>query len=82
MSAEWLVCEQQDPVDNPERTQAAIAIKTETMLRVFSHSHQDLGTAVLNVLEHPDTPNRDPCEESIAVVLSSGGKGTDNFICI
>ena len=49
---------------------------------MFSHSHQDPGSAVLNVLELLDAPARDPCEERIAVVQSSRDKGMDKFLYI
>lgn len=44
-------------------------------LLVFAHSHQDLGSTVLYLLELLNTLARD--EKCIAAVHSGGGKGVD-----
>ena len=48
----------------------------------FSHSHQDPGSTVLDVLQLLNALARDPSEESIAVVQSRGDKGMDELLCI
>ena len=56
-------------------------MKTELVV-VLSQSHQDPGSAVMNVLELLDAPARDPCEEHVAVVQSRGDYDTNKFLCI
>lgn len=48
---------------------------------VFTHPHQDPGSAVLNVLEPLETLARYPDEECVTVVQPGGDKGMDEFLC-
>ena len=46
---------------------------------IFSHSHQDPRSAVLNVLELLKARARGPDEKSITVIQPGGDKGVDQF---
>lgn len=48
---------------------------------MFTHPHQDPGSAVLNILEPLKTLVRDPDEECITVVQPGGDKGMDELLC-
>ena len=45
----------------------------------LTHSHQDPGSAVLNILELFKALARDPDEKCVAVVQPGGDKGVDEF---
>ena len=49
---------------------------------IFSHPHQDPGSAVLDVLEPLKALARDPDEKSIAIVQPGGDKGVDQLFSI
>lgn len=48
---------------------------------MFSHPHQDPGSAVLNILELLKAPARNPDEECIAVIQPGGDKSMDELLC-
>ena len=45
----------------------------------LSHSHQDPGSAILDILELFEALARDPDEKCVAVVQPGGDKGVDEF---
>ena len=45
----------------------------------LSHSHQDPGSAVLNILELFEALARDPDEKCVAVIQPGGDGGMDEF---
>lgn len=49
---------------------------------MFSHPHQDPGSAVLNMLELLKALARNPDEECVAVVEPGGDKGVDQLFCV
>lgn len=48
---------------------------------MFSHPHQDPGSAVLNILELLKAPARNPDEECITIVQPGGDKSMDELLC-
>ena len=48
---------------------------------MFTHPHQDPGSAVLNILKPLEALARDPDEECVTVVQPGGDKGMDELLC-
>ena len=46
---------------------------------IFSHSHQDPGSTILNALQPLDALGGDPDEKRVAVVQPGGDEGVDEF---
>ena len=83
MSIEAFVGEQQNFIVDPEWDSEPVQwVEDGGYVLVFSDSHQDPGSAVLNVLQLLDVLARNPGEESVAVVQSRGDEGKDKLLSI
>lgn len=51
----------------------------EGFVVIYTDSHQDSGSAVLDIQQLLQVLARNPCAEPIPVVQSRGGKGTDEL---